>query len=158
MGIPSYFSYIVKNHSTIIKRLSNLGKRPHNLYLDSNSIIYDCLRRLTPEYSKYTDGEFETKLIDAMCVTIDGYIKTTNPSKTVFIAFDGVAPFAKMDQQKNRRYKSALDAQIKRGLNIPSPKVWDKTAITPGTKFMKKWEQSSIVTIKQRHKHSVSNT
>ena len=138
MGIPSYFSYIVKNHPTIIKRLSDLGKRPHNLYLDSNSIIYDCLRRLTPEYSKYTDGQFETKIIDAMCVTIDGYIKTTKPSKTVFIAFDGVAPFAKMEQQKNRRYKSALDAQIKQALHISTPKTWDKTAITPGTKFMKK--------------------
>lgn len=115
-----------------------MGRRPHNLYLDSNSIIYDCLRRLTPEYSTCTNGQFETKLIAAMCTTIDNYIKTTQPTKTVFIAFDGVAPFAKMEQQKNRRYKSALDAEIKRALDIASPKVWDKTAITPGTKFMKK--------------------
>ena len=149
MGIPSYFSYIVKNHSSIIKRLSDLGRRPHNLYLDSNSIIYDCLRRLTPEYSTCTNGQFETKLIAAMCTTIDNYIKTTQPTKTVFIAFDGVAPFAKMEQQKNRRYKSALDAEIKRALDIASPKVWDKTAITPGTKFMKKWAQGFINTITQ---------
>ena len=27
MGIPSYFSYIVKNHSNIIKRLSDIKKK-----------------------------------------------------------------------------------------------------------------------------------
>ena len=44
MGIPSYFSYIVKNHNNIIIKLQQLNKNIDNLYLDSNSIIYDSLR------------------------------------------------------------------------------------------------------------------
>ena len=45
MGIPSFFSHIVKNHRTIIKKITELEKM-NNLYLDSNSIVYDCLRSI----------------------------------------------------------------------------------------------------------------
>jgi 5'-3' exonuclease len=40
MGIPSYFSYIVKNHANIIKKISDYTIQVNNLYLDCNSIIY----------------------------------------------------------------------------------------------------------------------
>jgi 5'-3' exonuclease len=50
MGIPSYFSHIVRNHSEIIKRLDKL-KSINNIYLDSNSIIYDTLRIISKEYT-----------------------------------------------------------------------------------------------------------
>ena len=43
MGIPSYFSFILKNYGNIISRLK---RKVDNLYLDSNSIIYDSLRKL----------------------------------------------------------------------------------------------------------------
>ena len=46
MGIPSYFSYIVKNHRNIIKKLNDINYLIDNLYIDSNSIIYDALRDL----------------------------------------------------------------------------------------------------------------
>ena len=135
MGIPSYFSYIVKNHGHIIKKIKNLNKKTNNLYLDSNSIIYDCLRKMDSNLSK---NEFETALILNVCKTIDEYVKTVKPNKTLIIAFDGVAPVAKMEQQRNRRYKSSLDPVIMKHLGISKPQPWDKTAITPGTKFMKK--------------------
>ena len=135
MGIPSYFSYIVKNHGHIIKKIKNLNKKTNNLYLDSNSIIYDCLRKMDSNVSK---NKFETALILNVCKTIDEYVKTVKPNKTLIIAFDGVAPVAKMEQQRNRRYKSSLDPVIMKHLGISKPQTWDKTAITPGTKFMKK--------------------
>ena len=60
MGIPSYFSHIAKNHTDIIQKLCKFGKNIDNLYLDSNSIIYDCLRAISTEYEKCAnDQEFE---------------------------------------------------------------------------------------------------
>ena len=126
MGIPSYFSYILKKHSTLIKKLTF---KVNNLYIDSNSIIYDALRRLKHE------ADFEDNLIHAVCLKLDEYIRQTKPDNTVLIAFDGVAPVAKLEQQRNRRYKSRLEKYIF-GAIEDAENVWDSTAITPGTEFM----------------------
>lgn len=134
MGIPSFFSHIVKNHKKIIKKIGEFEKTMNNLYLDSNSIIYDSLRSI--EYTK--DIQFEKELMLKVCLKIDEYINTINPDKTVLIAFDGVAPVAKLEQQRTRRYKSDLESKIKKELNPDDKKFWDTRAITPGTKFMKK--------------------
>ena len=134
MGIPSFFSHIVKNHKSIIKKIGEFEKTMNNLYLDSNSIIYDSLRSI--EYTK--DIQFEKELMLKVCLKIDEYINTIKPDKTVLIAFDGVAPVAKLEQQRTRRYKSDLESKIKKELNPDDKKFWDTRAITPGTKFMKK--------------------
>lgn len=125
MGIPSYFSYILKNHKNIIKKLTNIQN--NNLYLDSNSIIYDCLRK-TPD---------KRQLFDDICLKIEEYIHNIKPNKRVFIAFDGVAPVAKLEQQRTRRYKSYLEKKIRKVVYPNEPVGWDTTVITPGTTFMK---------------------
>ena len=129
MGIPSYFSYILKKHANIIARLN---RAIDNLYLDSNSIIYDSLRQLEGNHN------FEERLIHSVCLQIDKYIEQTKPAHTIYVAFDGVAPVAKLDQQRNRRYLSMLEKTIKKKLNMPESVFWNSTAITPGTSFMNK--------------------
>ena len=136
MGIPSYFSYIVKNHSDIIKKLNYL-KKIDNFYLDSNSIIYDTLRLISDSY-KGDNSKFEKILIKETIKKINEYISLIDPKKTVIIAFDGVAPVAKLEQQRTRRYKSYLIEKITKTIEPQTKKIWDKTAITPGTKFMEK--------------------
>lgn len=145
MGIPSYFSYIVKNHPNIIKKLDTLVQI-NNFYLDSNSIIYDELRQLSHKFTG-DNKSFEHLLINAVISKINEYIEIIQPDGIVIIAFDGVAPLAKLEQQRSRRYKSNLFDQIKRRLVMGSDThsshtthslQWDKTAITPGTQFMKK--------------------
>ena len=151
MGIPSYFSHIVKNHSEIIKRLDKL-KSINNIYLDSNSIIYDTLRIISKEY-KNNDDVFEDLLIQGVINKLDEYIEFIKPSGVVFIAFDGVAPVAKLEQQRTRRYKSYLLNDIRSKLDSTSEKVWDKTAITPGTKFMRNLGERIMGHYINREKH-----
>ena len=68
MGIPSYFSHIVKNHADIIQKLCKFEKNIDNLYLDSNSIIYDCLRSVTKTYGwTKNNSEFERQLCIHVC-------------------------------------------------------------------------------------------
>ena len=142
MGIPSYFVHIVKNHSSIIKKFERNNITINNLYIDSNSIIYDGVNAI--EYKNNNDL-FENKLISWICNKLVYYINLIEPTQKVLIAFDGVAPVAKLEQQRNRRYKTwyvnnkiqELKSDNKVDDTILKSK-WDTTAITPGTKFMNK--------------------
>jgi len=156
MGIPSYFSNIVKHHKSIIKKLSGLP-RIHNLYMDTNGLIYDAVR-VVGSNRGMSDDEYEAKIIQTVCEKISEYVALFRPSNNIMIAFDGVAPVAKLNQQRERRYKSwfttvveqtilrktaALDP-ISSGFGTgtkPSDgggKAWNTSAITPGTRFMGK--------------------
>jgi 5'-3' exonuclease len=127
MGIPYYFSYLIKNHSLIISKLEFLNNNIANLFLDCNSLIYDTLN-----YKNFqTKIQFENYIIENVIIKIENIIKAINPSEAIYIAFDGVPPFAKINQQKNRRYKSAYQSNL-----FKNDVLWDSCAITPGTLFM----------------------
>lgn len=156
MGVPALFSNVVRRHPSVIKTLdgvrvcgnanakanananakatttpSTANNGYANLYLDSNSIVYDCVH----------SGLFKTdeEIINAVCEKINSYIKLVRPTETVIVAFDGVAPVAKLENQRNRRYKSEFTKSLmgKAGL-AGGHDTWDTTAITPGTPFMSK--------------------
>ena len=62
-----------------------------------------------------------------------------NPRKCVFIAFDGVAPIAKLEQQRNRRFKTQFVKQVLDNLGVEKEEIeWSTASITPGTDFMAK--------------------
>jgi len=147
MGIPSYFSYIVRNHRSIIKKLDSKNfPKINNLYLDCNSFIYDAYHRIQGEHNKTniyknkSEKEYykliEKNIIKNVCDSLVKSIKTITPDKRVFIAFDGVAPVAKLDQQRNRRYMSAFQNSLNNTKQNDIPYVWNTSSITPGTDFM----------------------
>ena len=134
MGIPAMFSYIVKNYPSIIKKYSKDILKVDNLYLDCNSIIYDAYSKM--EFDKLTET-VAVSIIKRVIIKIEEYISLINPSKTVIIAFDGVAPVAKLEQQRSRRYKSWYQNEISKIIfKKEKEDVWNTTAITPGTNFM----------------------
>jgi uncharacterized membrane protein YgcG len=153
MGIPSYFSNIVKRHKSIIKRLAGLPQI-HNLYMDTNGLIYDAVRVVGSNRGMSND-DYETLIINTVCNKIDEYLAMFRPSDKLMIAFDGVAPVAKLNQQRERRYKSwftsVVEDTISRKNALLDPftpvsasgehskhKPWNTSSITPGTAFMTK--------------------
>lgn len=134
MGVPSYFSHIVKNYPSIIKKYVKNVLKIDNLYLDCNSIIYDSYNKMN--FDKLTET-VAVSIIKEVIVKIEEYIQLIQPSKTVIVAFDGVAPVAKLEQQRSRRYKSSYQNEISKLIfKKEKEDVWNTTAITPGTKFM----------------------
>ena len=134
MGIPSYFSYIVKNHPSIIKKYIKNVLKVDNLYLDCNSIIYDAYNKM--DVTSLTNS-ISSIIIQLVISKIEEYITIVQPSKTLIIAFDGVAPVAKLEQQRSRRYKSGYQNEISSQIFYKEQNtVWNTTAITPGTNFM----------------------
>lgn len=135
MGIPAYFSYIVKNHINIIRKLSQNNIKIDNFYLDCNSIIYDAVYKL--DATRIT-SDVSHQIISSVIEKIKEYIRLLAPNKLVYIAFDGVGPVAKLEQQRSRRYKSIYQNNISKTiLKSKNPDPWNTTAITPGTLFMK---------------------
>lgn len=120
MGIPAYFSFIIKHYSSIFKELHH---NYDHFLLDSNSIIYDSINEST------NDNE----IIDNVNKKLHYLINLLKPTKTTIITFDGVAPMAKIKQQRERRYKSYFEKTL-----LNKSDNWNRAKITPGTDFMEK--------------------
>eukprot|EP00980_Cylindrotheca_fusiformis_P014180 scaffold3720_cov141-Cylindrotheca_fusiformis.AAC.19 len=117
-----------------------------NFYLDMNGIIHPCTHGNADEII-FLD---ETAMFKKIFLYVDRLYKMVQPSKVLYLAVDGVAPRAKMNQQRSRRFRSAKDAEqlsaeiVARenfmGKETPETdkKRFDSNCITPGTDFMLK--------------------
>ncbi len=123
MGIPSYFNFILRNHKRMLIQSKHLVC--DNLFIDANSLIYDCIHELT----NVTSYEQVYKMVYEKILEL---IKTNKPTHKTYVCFDGVPPFPKMVQQRQRRFKSSLTKEILRKKECS----WDTNHITPGTCFM----------------------
>ena len=154
MGIPAYFSYIVKNHPELLRPLNKFPINVNNFYLDCNSIIFDVIRKINFNEITTKEDEQHTIIIHKIFAAIDEYISILKPTHNVLIAFDGVPPVAKLKQQRERRYKSAVQQKY---IQNTSDKSWNTTAITPGTTFMRKLDEMSKNYFNHPSKYHVNN-
>ena len=117
--------------------------------MDCNSIVYDAVREIemktvnsNESQKKVTREEknIESQIIGSVCKKILWYMRLLNPRERVYIAFDGVAPVAKLEQQRNRRYKTGYQKRIMCEVEKDNhnSNTWNTAAITPGTSFMSK--------------------
>lgn len=148
MGIPRFFAFLAKTYPNLIAKLF---KQPNDsyiegLYVDLNSPIHTIAQRLFKygldrlrkfgmsadeealqnSFRRMTVAEREKILFDNIGSYLFHCYRKLRPKKVFMIAVDGVAPKAKMVQQRLRRFKgdsSPLD-------------FFDPVVISPGTRFM----------------------
>ena len=169
MGVPSFFRWLSRKYPKIISPviedppqvvdgvtlpLDYSAENPNgeldNLYLDMNGIVHPCSH---PE--NRPPPETEDEMLLAVFEYTNRVLNMARPRKVLVMAVDGVAPRAKMNQQRARRFRSAKDAEIQNAErereilqresygeiiddSIRNKKTWDSNAITPGTPFMDK--------------------
>ena len=96
MGIPSYFSHIIRNYSKIIRSLSCFknGLFLNNLFLDCNSLIYDSVYSLQKceENNNMSDFEFESIIIDNVVDKLQKLIQLITPNNVIYVAFESPGP------------------------------------------------------------------
>lgn len=142
MGIPKFFRYISERWPMILQLIEGIHiPEFDNLYLDMNSILHTCTHGNDDDVTKrMTEEEVFAKIF----AYIDHLFHTIKPKKVFYMAIDGVAPRAKMNQQRSRRFRTAMDAEkalekaIENGEEIPKGEPFDSNSITPGTEFMAK--------------------
>ena len=169
MGVPAFYRWLSEKYPKVVEdvleervkvmdgstvplpfdatRPNPSGLECDNLYIDMNGIIHPCSH---PEHGPQPQTEEE--MYENVCRYVDRLFRAIRPRKLLYLAIDGVAPRAKMNQQRSRRFRSAQEAreqlqleesireelQRNGGTNAPPPpkKPWDSNVITPGTPFM----------------------
>lgn len=145
MGIPSFYGWIYRKYNnekgTILKE-EEIGTAAaiQHLFFDYNSMIHPCAHKVLRELRENTlrdEGE-TTETIEALIIEevilYTRYVMNLVKADFVYIMIDGVAPRAKINQQRERRYKNFMLKKV-----FPDTSLeWDSNKITPGTMFMKK--------------------
>ncbi|XP_069753461.1 5'-3' exoribonuclease 1 isoform X2 [Narcine bancroftii] len=104
-----------------------------------NGIIHQCSH---PNDEDVHIRISEEKIIVDIFHYVEVLFRIIKPKKIFFMAVDGVAPRAKMNQQRGRRFRSAKEAEekikkaLEKGETLPTEVRFDSNCITPGTAFM----------------------
>jgi len=110
----------------------------NTLVVDMNCMIYHVLKEPKMSAIQFPGEQgrlgWERKLQDEVCSYLTHIWRSAGAPGQVYIALDGVVPYAKIKQQRFRRFKSAALASND-GVWGANP-TWDTNSITPGTQFM----------------------
>ncbi len=112
MGIPYYFATLIRQHRDIVSKVKGC-QSPDVFAIDFNCLIHTYMDDSNPIES----------VIAALRDILTNVCKAT---KFVYVAMDGLVPYAKMVQQRYRRFRK----QDK----VPE---FDRHQISPETQFMK---------------------
>jgi len=148
MGVPKFYRWISERYPKINQVITDAALLPEfdHLYLDMNGIIHGCTH---PSHMDISDVVPEKDMMLGIMHYLDRIItQIVRPKVSVFMAIDGVAPRAKLNQQRSRRFRSARDmaeATKEEGKHAKvtnadgsstTSDLFDSNCITPGTEFM----------------------
>ena len=140
MGIAKFYGWLRnKNYRGALQRfvpqyVSSFSFDLNGLIHNVAQIVYAYGEGENPERKKLIEKmdprTLEAEFHHTFGTKLAEIIAAVAPQDTLILAVDGVAPQAKIAQQRQRRFRSAMDSTGK--------SVFSSNSITPGTEFMKR--------------------
>lgn len=158
MGIPSFYKWVVSKYPSIISLVKDEpeecpdGIIYDNLYLDMNCIIHRCFHpqdQLTHADIDVRPPTAASEVFESMFEYMDRLFRIVRPTSLLYLAVDGVAPFAKMNRIRRGRFHSAMERLAEEPPREIS-EVSDPNVISPGTEFMEKVSEALEYYIRAR--------
>ncbi|SPP89993.1 blast:5'-3' exoribonuclease 1 [Drosophila guanche] len=108
-----------------------------------NGIVHNCSHPDDNNIHFYME---EQQIFQEIFNYVDKLFYLIKPQKLFFLAVDGVAPRAKMNQQRSRRFRSSREAELQEAKSLQRGEQreherFDSNCITPGTDFMERLQQ-----------------
>lgn len=157
MGVPKFFRWLSSKKefkSTYLPSIRaslsiDLNSELHNAaaqaygYEDDkyNPSITKSNNNTIIENNRKTLIELEEKFIKVFISNLTSIVQLVGATETLYLAIDGVPPYAKMVQQRNRRFRTPWNRN-------PDIK-FDSNALTPGTSLMRHIDASINTWIKE---------
>ena len=159
MGIPGFYGYWLSRN---VREAIYYGLPPYvaSLAFDLNGVFH-AARVKTYGDAKSDDPQIiavyqATKGIDPKELEVRMFMEIENillemiasvkPQDCLILSVDGVAPGAKMLQQRGRRERAAKES-------VPG-ELFDRNAITPGTEFMQRLDKQMVLFI-AKHRNNL---
>jgi len=174
MGVPGFFKWLLDNKKKLKSKnliRENINKKVKYLMLDTNCLLHPCVKTINDKIKK-DNKETREQIEDSIFVLIETriieMIDIINP-EFIYIAIDGVAPIAKILQQRQRRHRYLYDTKIKLKYNNLDEEIdnieideivrddgiiitrtpLSSIELTPGTEYMEKIKKKMIELVKK---------
>jgi 5'-3' exoribonuclease 1 len=105
------FRWLTDQYPDIVYRQLEELVNVDYFYLDMNGIIHPCTHGNNNDGGEVVVLD-ETAMFKRIFCYVDRLYKLVQPSTILYLAVDGTAPRAKMNQQRARRFRSAKDAEL----------------------------------------------
>ncbi|CAG8661972.1 5198_t:CDS:1 [Funneliformis caledonium] len=101
MGVPGFFKWLSLRYPHIVETVKKTPRSKTDfLYLDINALFHVAIR--SKKFSK--KPKTPRRVLSKVFKEMDNAFSVCEPQILVYIAMDGVAPRAKMNEQRSRRY------------------------------------------------------
>ena len=116
MGVPKFYRWLSERYPRINQLLDenalDIDLQIDHLYFDMNGIIHHCTHSSTTNNNQNNENILlllpsDEEILRNIEIYLDRCIKKViKPRKSIYFAVDGVAPRAKLNQQRGRRFRS----------------------------------------------------
>ncbi len=149
MGIKHFFYWFKNQFSQHMHKmhrgqnLEDINVSVDNLMIDMNGVFHNSAQKVY-QYGNFKPNprllrgrrpprrpqglQVQLNLFADVCQTVENLFQIVDPKKRLILCVDGPAPISKQNQQRQRRFRSAMEQADDAPFNSNS--------ITPGTKFM----------------------